>query len=554
MHKLLLRSARRYSSAVPKQNTRYLSLGSALLLGSAVGYAAGSFSCKRTDDKSNQSIKSSILPLSQLSPPEYNKGAVIDTLKQIIGNNENKFSVVDSDLTQHTDTYFNTHHAVDPKIQVPRIIVYPESTEEVSKLVKVCNEHNVPVIPFSGGTSLEGHFMPTRGPNMVVTIDLSKYMNNIVELHKDDLDVTVQAGVPWEELNEYLDTYGLMFGCDPGPGALIGGCVANSCSGTNAFKFGTMKENVVNLTVVLPDGNVIKTKHRPRKSSAGYNLNGLFTGSEGTLGIVTEATVKCHVKPQFESIAVVSFNSIKDAASCCSKLIGRGMKLNAMELLDDNLMKIINQSGSTDRKDWEEKPTMFFKISGRSQTMVDELIEEVKQVAAETQSQKFQFASNADEKLELWEARKVALWSVIDSAKQNFGANAKVWTTDVAVPISKFAEVIDNTKDDIVQSGLTFGIVGHAGDGNFHCFIVYKDDEEKKKCHSIVDRMVDRAIMADGTCTGEHGVGLGKRDYLQKELGATTIDLMRNIKLAIDPNRIMNPDKVFQIDPEEPEL
>ncbi|KTB18895.1 D-lactate dehydrogenase [cytochrome] 1, mitochondrial [Nakaseomyces glabratus] len=541
-------------STIPT-NIKPLALGASLIVGSSIGYYIGQLNGHDVVSTESTS-RGSTVSLQSLEPVKYCEDIdkVITKLKEELNNNEDKYSVVESNLAQHTDTYFNTHHAVDAKSQVPLIILYPETTEEVSKLVKICNDNHVPMIPFGGGTSLEGHFMPTRGPHLVVTIDVSKYMNNVVALHKDDLDVTVQAGVPWEDLNDYLEPHGLMFGCDPGPGALIGGCIANSCSGTNAFKYGTMKENVVSLTVVLPDGTVVKTKNRPRKSSAGYNLNGLFTGSEGTLGIITEATVKCHVKDKFESIAVVSFKTIRDAAACSSELIQRGIKLNAMELLDDSLMRIINKSESTDRNDWVEEPTMFFKIAGRTQNSVNDLIKEVQNVAKETNSTAFQFANSVDEKLELWEARKVALWSVIDAAKSAGGPNAKVWTTDVAVPISQFATVINDTKSDILESGLTYGIVGHAGDGNFHCFIVYNSGEEENKCHQLVDNMVTRALKAEGTCTGEHGIGLGKRDYLSQELGQEPIDLMRAIKMAIDPHRVMNPDKIFPIDPSEPNL
>ncbi|EDO17049.1 hypothetical protein Kpol_530p19 [Vanderwaltozyma polyspora DSM 70294] len=497
----------------------------------------------------------STLSLSDLKSPEYctdpkKLKEVVSQLKQILDNDANHYSQTKSELDDHSDTYFNTHHP--DKNQRPFIILYPRTTEDVSKIMKLCHDNEVPVIPYSGGTSLEGHYLPTR-PNCCVVIDVSKYMSRIVTLHKDDLDVVVQAGLPWEDLNAYLNENGLLLGIDPGPGAQIGGCIADSCSGTNAYKYGTMKENIVNVTMVLPDGTVVKTKRRPRKSSAGYNLNGLIVGSEGTLGIVTEATLKCHVKPAIETVAVVSFPSVGHAAACASNITQSGIQLNAMELLDNDMMKLINVSGSTFRSDWPEFPTMFFKIGGRNQVIVDELISEVQTIAQKHQCKKFEFANDDDEKVELWQARKVALWTVIDSGKA-INKNANVWTTDVAVPLSKFADVIEATKLDLKETNLLNAIVGHAGDGNFHSLIVYNGEEERAKCEDVVAKMVRRALENDGTCTGEHGVGVGKRDYLTEELDENTIDLMRNIKLAIDPKRIMNPDKIFKIDPNEPHL
>lgn len=495
----------------------------------------------------------STLKLSSLDSPDYlhdpvKIDKVVEDLKQVLGNKPENYSDAKSDLDAHSDTYFNTHHP-SPE-QRPRIILFPHTTEEVSKILKICHDNNMPVVPFSGGTSLEGHFLPTRIGD-TITVDLSKFMNNVVKFDKLDLDITVQAGLPWEDLNDYLSDHGLMFGCDPGPGAQIGGCIANSCSGTNAYRYGTMKENIINMTIVLPDGTIVKTKKRPRKSSAGYNLNGLFVGSEGTLGIVTEATVKCHVKPKAETVAVVSFDTIKDAAACASNLTQSGIHLNAMELLDENMMKLINASESTDRCDWVEKPTMFFKIGGRSPNIVNALVDEVKAVAQLNHCNSFQFAKDDDEKLELWEARKVALWSVLDADKSK-DKSAKIWTTDVAVPVSQFDNVIHETKKDMQASKLINAIVGHAGDGNFHAFIVYRTPEEHETCSQLVDRMVKRALNAEGTCTGEHGVGIGKREYLLEELGEAPVDLMRKIKLAIDPKRIMNPDKIFKTDPNEP--
>ncbi|CEP60208.1 D-lactate dehydrogenase LALA0_S01e05490g [Lachancea lanzarotensis] len=519
-----------------------------LVLGAAIG---GSLALSDWSIYNDQF--SSTTPLQELQPPQYCQDEVefseaVEKLKAVLNNDTASFSVSKESLDSHSDTYFNSHHATPE--QRPGIILYPHTTQDVSEILKICHEHAIPVVPFSGGTSLEGHFVPTRS-KWTVVLDLSMNMNKILKLNDLDLDVEVQAGVPWEDLNDYLGEKGLLFGCDPGPGAQIGGCIANSCSGTNAYRYGTMKENVVNITAVLADGTVIKTKRRPRKSSAGYNLNGLLIGSEGTLAVVTEATIKCHVKPIKETVAVGSFPTVGDAAACTSRLIQEGIQLNAMELLDDNMMKVINRAGATYKTDWIEKPTLFFKIGGRNDNIISEVVGEVNRVAKMHGCHKFEFATNSDEKLELWEARKAALWSVINEGKAK-DASMNVWTTDVAVPLSRFSEVIEATKEEMNTSGLGNAIVGHAGDGNFHALILY-NNQQRSKATEIVDNMVKRAIAADGTCTGEHGVGIGKRTFLLEELGDGPVDLMRSLKLAMDPKRILNPDKVFKIDPNDHE-
>ncbi|BAP72413.1 D-lactate dehydrogenase [cytochrome] [Kluyveromyces marxianus] len=523
--------------------------GGTLIGGGLVAYFLGS-KFDQQQSSSQQVSDLSIARLEDLDSPKYcdkkTFATAVEELKQVLDNNPENFSDAKSDLDSHSDTYFNSHHATPE--QRPEIVLFPRNTEDVSKLLKICHKYSIPVIPFSGGTSLEGHFMPTR-PGSCVVLDISKYMNQIIQLNKEDLDVVVQGGVPWEDLNDYLNDHGLLFGCDPGPGAQIAGCIANSCSGTNAYRYGTMKENVVNITMCLADGTIIKTKRRPRKSSAGYNLNGLIIGSEGTLGIVTEATIKCHVRSNFETVAVVPFPSVADAASCSSHLIQAGIQLNAMELLDDNMMKIINKSGATSRTNWVESPTLFFKIGGRSEKAIKEVVKEVEKIASQHNNSNFEFASDEETKLELWEARKVALWSTIDAGKK-LDPNVNVWTTDVAVPISKFAQVINDTKEEMNASGLLTSLVGHAGDGNFHAFIIY-NAEQRKTAETIVENMVKRAIDAEGTCTGEHGVGIGKREFLVEELGEDTIAVMRKLKLALDPKRILNPDKVFKIDPND---
>jgi len=491
--------------------------------------------------------ESSTTSLSDLSSPKY--GTKEDFLKakaeilEIVG--QENLAASQSELDSHSDTYFNSHHALDD--QRPQLIVFPSSTEQVSQILKITHKYRIPIIPFSGGTSLEGHYISTTGTPSI-SIDCARNMCNIVELHKQDLDIVVQPGVGWEDLHDFLSEKGLLFGPDPGPGALIGGMISTSCSGTNAARYGTMKENVLGLTVVLADGTIVKTKARPRKSSAGYNLTGLIIGSEGTLGIVTEATLKLHVKPKEETVAVISFDTIKNASNTVADIVQHGIQVNAVELLDDKMMKVVNESGETTRK-WIEKPTLFFKIGANNVNVLNELIREVDQISKTNQSSHFEFAKNSDEIEELWSARKMALWSTINQGRLEH-PDMQVWTTDVAVPISKLAQVLTETKNDMNDSGLTATLVGHVGDGNFHAFLLYKP-EQRSIAEKLVANMVKRAIKAEGTCTGEHGVGYGKREFLLEELGEDPINMMRRIKLSLDPLRLLNPDKVFKIDPND---
>ncbi|VUG18725.1 DLD1 [Brettanomyces bruxellensis] len=478
----------------------------------------------------------------ELTPPKYGKAEpAIEELKKLL--RPDQVSVSKNSLDSHSDTYFQTEHPASG--ERPIAVVYPETTEQVSAIMKVCHKHRVPVVPFTGGTSLEGHFTPTRHG---ISMDLSR-MNKILALHKDDLDVVVQPAVGWEDLGEYLADYNLLFGPDPGPGACIGGMVGTSCSGTNAARYGTMKENVVSLTVVLADGTVIKTKKRPRKSSAGYNLNGLFIGSEGTLGIVTEATLKLNVKPKFQDVAVISFPTIGDASTSVSQFVQSGLQLDAMELLDGNMLKFVNESGEVSMK-YNESPTLMLKIGGNSKPGLDDTIKAVRKICSNNHNTDFKFAESDEEKFELWNARKTALWSTISYGQEHIDKDVQLWTTDVAVPISRLAKSLEDTKKDLAESKLTASIVGHVGDGNYHCFILFKK-QDRAKAAAAVERMVTRAIQADGTVTGEHGVGIGKRDYLLQEAGPDTVAVMRRIKMALDPYRILNPDKVFPIDPTE---
>lgn len=421
------------------------------------------------------------------------------------------------DLTIHASSDWSSY--TNKEDEQPFMIVYPETTEEVSQLMKTCHQRKIPVIGYCGGTSLEGHFAPTRGG---ICVDFMR-MDKVIQLHKDDLDVVVQPAVGWEDLNQDLAEHGLFFPPDPGPGAKIGGMIGTGCSGTNAYRYGTMREWVASLTVVLADGTIVKTKQRPRKSSAGYDLTKLFIGSEGTLCLVTEATLKLTVAPKTQSVAVATFPNVHAAAKCVGRVVGEGVPIAGIEILDDVQMRCINESNSTQRK-WANAATLFFKFSG-TPSGVKEQINTVQKLAKNSQSKTFEFARSDAEAKELWSARKEALWSMMAKRRDE---NDHVWTTDTAVPLSRLPDIIQETKDDMDQSGLVGGIVGHVGDGNFHSIILF-NESERKIVEKVVHRMVKRAVEMEGTVTGEHGVGLVKRDYLTHELGESAVDAMRRV-------------------------
>ena len=327
-----------------------------------------------------------------------------------------------------------------------------------------------------------------------------------------------------------------------GPNAKIGGMVSTSCSGTNACRYGTMKEWVVNLTVVLSDGTVIKTRRRPRKSSAGYNLTGMFVGSEGTLGIVTEITLKLAVIPQDTSVAVVTFPTIRDAATAAAKVMREGVPVQCMEIMDEVQMNVVNRAGATGRS-WKEVPTLFFKFSGTKAGVRDN-VKVVTSIAKAHKGGDFTFAKSPEEAHTLWSARKEALWSMLSLRHDG----NEVWSTDVAVPLSRLPDIIEISKKDMDELGLFASILGHVGDGNFHESIMYDGNnaEEKAAVKRSIEKMVDLALEMEGTCTGEHGVGLGKKESLTKELGEDTLDVMRGIKRSLDPHWLMNPGKIFE--------
>lgn len=420
----------------------------------------------------------------------------------------------------------------------PIAVVYPTSTEEVSGIAKICHKYRLPMVGYSGGSSLEGNFTAPYGG---ICIDFT-LMNKVIDVRPEDMDATVQPGVGWMDLNEKLkkDGINLFLPVDPGPIAKIGGMVSTSCSGTNCVRYGPMRNWVVNLTVVLADGSIIKTRQRPRKSSAGYNLNHLFAGAEGTLGLITEITVKLDVVPEKTSVAVCPFPKLRDATSTAIDIIRAGIPVHCVELMDDVQMWAINNSGYTEKR-WDEKPTLFFKFSG-SPAYIEEQVAKARKIAEEHNAGKFIFAETEKEGNEIWAARKESLWHSLALAPKG----SENYATDVAVPMSKLADLIEESQKDLVDSGIAFATsLGHVGDGNFHASLIYNPKTEKEVAGKVAENINYRGLALEGTCTGEHGVGVGKVDYLVGELGTDVINLMHTIKMALDPYELLNPGKVF---------
>ncbi len=402
---------------------------------------------------------------------------------------EDIISTDDDDLLAHGFSEWSSINIA----QLPVAVAYPKSTAEVSQIAKVCHKYRMPMIPYSGGSSLEANFSAPFGG---VSVDFA-FMDQIITVNEDDIDVVVQPSVQWMELNDKIKDTGLFFPVDPGPSAKIGGMVGTSCSGTNAVRYGTMKEWVINLTVVLADGTIIKTKRRPRKSSVGYNLTGLFVGSEGTLGLVTEITLKLAVLPQETTVAVVTFPTIRDAATAAAKVMRAGIPIGAMEIMDDVQMNVVNRAGATG-KTWKEVPTMFFKFSGTTAGVQDN-IRMVEEISKAHKGGDFEFAQNEKDAKQLWSARKEALWSMLALKEEG----QEVWSTDVAVPLSRLPDIIEISKKEMDELGLFASILGHVGDGNFHESVLYDNTnpEERAKVEHCLHTMVDRALAMEGTCT-----------------------------------------------------
>lgn len=420
--------------------------------------------------------------------------------------------------------------------QPPDVVVFAESEEDVRDTVKIAAAHNLPIVPFGTGSSLEGH---VNAPFGGVSIDMQG-MKKIIAVHPEDLDCVVEPGVTRKELNEYLKSYGLFFPIDPGADASIGGMVATRASGTNAVRYGTMKDNVLALEAILPNGEKLVTARRAKKTSAGYDLTRLLVGSEGTLGIVTKITLKLSGLPEAVSAGVCTFPDIESAANATILTIQSGLPVARIELLDEVQIRACN---TYSKLNLAEQPTLFVEFHGTEQGVAEQA-ERFGEIAADLGGGPFSWATKPEDRTKLWEARHNAYW-----ASLTLRPGAKGISTDVCVPISRLAECIAETKADLDATGLISPIVGHVGDGNFHCLplIDMSNEAEIAAAKGFMARLVERALAMEGTCTGEHGVGQGKMKYLETELGAPALDAMRLIKKALDPQNLMNPGKIVTI-------
>jgi len=449
-----------------------------------------------------------------------------DSLRQLLGDRLTTSAAICERHGQ--DESYHQPHA-------PDAVAFAASTEEVSEIVKLCARYKAPMIPFGTGTSLEGHVAALKGG---VCIDLSQ-MNRVLRVGAEDLDVTVQAGVTRKQLNEYLRDTGLFFPIDPGADASLGGMAATRASGTNAVRYGTMRENVLSLTVVLADGRVIRTARRARKSAAGYDLTRLFVGSEGTLGVITEVTLRLYGIPEAMSAAVCAFPTIEAAVGTVITTIQSGVPVARIELLDEAQIDAINKYSKLDN---QVAPTLFFEFHGTT-AGVAEQVAIVKEIAGDNGGSDFRWASTQEERNKLWQARHDAYYAALGLRPGSQG-----WATDVCVPISRLAECIAETKRDLAQSSIPSAMVGHVGDGNFHLVFMIdpKQPEEIAEASRLNDRMVTRALEMEGTCTGEHGVGYGKIEFLPAEHGEA-VEVMRTLKAALDPDNLMNPGKIVRL-------
>ena len=420
--------------------------------------------------------------------------------------------------------------------QPPDAVVYPQSTEDVQRIVRICTEHDLPIIPFGVGSSLEGH---VNAPQGGVSIDF-RDMNKVLTVHAEDLDCVVQPGITRKALNEQLRDSGLFFPIDPGADASLGGMAATRCSGTNAVRYGTMKDNVLSLKVVLANGEIIDTARRAKKSSAGYDLTRLMVGAEGTLGVITQLTLKLSGIPEAISGGTCPFPSVEACCNTAIHTIQSGIPIARIELLDALQVKAVNLHS---KLGLPETPMLFLEFHG-TEASVAEQSQRFGEIAAEFGGGPFTWTTRPEERTRLWEARHHAAMSCFA-----LRPGAAMIATDVCVPISRLAECVTETQADIAASRLLAPIVGHIGDGNFHLTLLIDNDDadEVARAKALSERLVERALAMDGTCTGEHGVGQGKMKYLLAEHGAAALAAMAAIKRALDPQNLMNPGKIVAI-------
>jgi D-lactate dehydrogenase (cytochrome) len=416
----------------------------------------------------------------------------------------------------------------------PDAVVFPLSNDEVQQTVRICAQNRVPIIPFGTGTSFEGH---VNAPFGGVCIDF-KDMNRMLAVHAEDFDCVIEPGITRKRLNEHLRDQGLFFPVDPGADASLGGMASTRASGTTAVRYGTMKDNVLALKVVLPNGEIMSTSRRARKSSAGYDLTRLIVGAEGTLGVIVELTLKLHGIPEAVASGVCQFPSIKAACDAAIAAIQAGIPMARIELLDEVQVRACNAYSNLSLA---EASMLFLEFHG-TDASVAEQSERFGEIAREHGSLAFEWATKSEDRARLWQARHDVFW-----AMQSFRKGARLVVTDVCVPISRLAECVTETKRDIEESGLIAPIVGHAGDGNFHAgvAVMMDDAEEVARAHAFIERLAERSLAMEGTCTGEHGIGQGKKQFLEPEHGAAAVEAMRAIKSALDPGNIMNPGKIF---------
>jgi D-lactate dehydrogenase (cytochrome) len=467
---------------------------------------------------------------SKLAMNRRDPKAVDAAVRALIARFGNK--VVTSEAVRQQHGHTTTWLANQP----PDAVVYAASTEDVQGIVKICAEERVAVIPFGAGTSLEGH---VNAPFGGVSIDF-RDMNRVLAVHAQDLDCVVEPGITRKQLNEHLRDQGLFFPLDPGADASLGGMVATRASGTNAVRYGTMKDNVLALKVVLASGEVLTTSRRAKKSSAGYDLTRLFIGSEGTLGVITEITLKLNGIPEAISSAVCPFPTIEAACNATIATIQSGIPVARIELLDELQIKASNAYSKLSLK---EVPTLFLEFHGSSASVAEQA-ERFGEIAAEFGGGPSEWTAKAEDRSKLWQARHDAYW-----AATRVKPDTRALSTDVCVPISRLAECVVETQRDMNAMNLTGPIIGHVGDGNFHVLLLMKmdDRDELSRVERFLDRLAERALAMDGTCTGEHGIGQGKMKYLDAELGEPAVAAMRALKRALDPENIMNPGKIVAL-------